>query len=94
MQEMIFFALLFLSVVVWPIWLLRRMRKVRAMTSGLDRDVTERREAMPWQPYVDEVKGDDGLIYARPMDTDPDQISAERSAAEMPDINKTLQGKR
>jgi hypothetical protein len=94
MQELLFFALLFLSVVVWPIWLFRRMRKVREMTSGPDRDVAERRQAMPWQPYTDEIKGEDGLTYARPMDTDPDQISAERSTAEMPDINKTLQGKR
>jgi hypothetical protein len=94
MQELLFFVMLFVSVVVWPVWLFRRMRKVRAMTSGLDRDVTERRETMPWQPYVDEVRGPDGLTYARPMDADPDLISAEHKAAEMPDINQTLQGKR
>jgi hypothetical protein len=93
-QEIFFFALLFLSVIVCPVWLFRRMRKVREMTSGLDRDFAERRETMPWQPYVDEVKGADGLTYARPMDADPDLISAEHRAAEMPDINQTLQGKR
>jgi hypothetical protein len=94
MQELLFFALLFLSVVVWPVWLFRRMRKVRGMVSGLDRDVAERREAMPWQPYVDEIKGEDGLTFARPMDADPDSISAEHRTGEMPDINQTLQGKR
>lgn len=94
MQELLYLALLFFSVIVWPFWLFRRMRKVRQMTSGLDKDFIERREAMPWQPYVDEVKGADGLVYGRPMDADADHISAERSNNEMPDITKTLQGKR
>lgn len=94
MQELLYFAFLLLSVVVLSVWLFRRMRKVREMTTGIDRDVAERRETMPWLPYVDEVKGADGLTYAWPKDADPDQISAERSSAEMPDIAKTLQGKR
>ncbi|WP_374529639.1 hypothetical protein [Novosphingobium sp.] len=94
MQEFLYFALLIFTFVVWPIWLFRRMRKVREMTSGVDRDVAERRSAMPWEPYTDAVQGEDGLTYSRAMEVTADQISAESRAAEMPDINQTLQGKK
>jgi len=94
MSELIYLALLFFAVVVWPVWLFRRMRKVRQMTAGPDRDNAERRSIMPAVPFVDETLGDDGLVYARPMESDPDLISADARARELPAIENTLIGKR
>ncbi len=45
-------------------------------------------------PYVDEVRGSDGMVYAREMNFDPGLSSADKRAGELPDINQTLQGKR
>lgn len=48
----------------------------------------------PITPYVDETRGEDGLVYARAMNFDASLSSADKRAAELPDINQTLQGKR
>ena len=45
-------------------------------------------------PYVDELHSADGLVMSRPMTFDPRLSSADKRAAELPDINQTLQGKR
>lgn len=55
---------------------------------------TDPESAPPITPYVDETRGEDGLIYARTMNFDSSLSSADKRAAELPDINQTLQGKR
>jgi hypothetical protein len=90
-------ALVFLVLIVLPVVLFlplayRRMIGIRDGTqSRLEVDP----ELPPTvQPYVDEVRGEDGLVYAREMNFDPSLSSADKRAAELPDINQTLQGKR
>lgn len=90
-------AVVFLVLVVLPVLLFlpfayRRMIGIRDGTQS--RLETDPESAPPVQPYVDEVRGEDGLIYAREMNFDSSLSSADKRAAELPDINQTLQGKR
>ena len=70
----------------------RRMIAIRDGTrSRLETDP----EAVPTvTPYVEEMHSADGLVMAREMNFDSRLSSADKRAAELPDINQTLQGKR
>ena len=45
-------------------------------------------------PYVDEVRSENGMSFAKPMVFDHRLSSADKRANELPDVNQTLQGKR
>ena len=90
-------AVVFLILVILPVLLFlpfayRRMIGIRDGTQS--RLETDPEPVPPITPYVDETLGEDGLVYARSMNFDPDLSSADKRAAELPDINQTLQGKR
>lgn len=90
-------ALVFLGLVIVPVLLVlplayHRMIAVRDGTPS--RLETDPEPAPPITPYVDETRGEDGLVYARAMNFDASLSSADKRAAELPDINQTLQGKR
>ena len=69
-----------------------RMISLRDMTqSRLDTDP----EPLPRiTPYVDEIRDENGLVYSKSMNFDADLSSADKRAAELPDIQQSLQGKR
>ena len=92
MNEAIYVFLLVFAVFVWPIWLFRRMRKVQRIANA--RAAAKREPVMVVTPYVDEVHTADGTVQARPMEFDADLLAADKRAAEMPDIERTLIGKR
>jgi hypothetical protein len=86
------FWLLFLifAVTVWPVWLIRRMRRVRAQMSAKTRDEHE-----PFKPgFTDEVRRVDGLVYAKSDEHNEELIAADKQSTAMPDIVKTLEGRR
>jgi hypothetical protein len=90
-------AVVFLILVILPVLLFlplayRRMIGIRDGTQS--RLETDPEPAPPITPYVDETRGEDGLVYARSMNFDSNLSSADKRAAELPDINQTLQGKR
>jgi hypothetical protein len=92
MNEAIFLILLVFSIFAWPIWLYRRMRKVQRIANAR---VAEKREPESnVLPYVDEERTADGTILARPMEFDEVLHAADKRAAELPDIERTLIGKR
>ncbi len=84
-------ALLVMSV-VWPVWMVRRMRHVRALMAERDR---AERAKKPYRPDFDDVVASaDGLVMSRAnRDTDA-LIDADKAATAMPDIVKSLEGRR
>jgi hypothetical protein len=93
MAELTYLMLLVFAVIVWPVWLYRRMKKVRAMTHARPTD-TEDEPQFNNVAYVDEAYAPDGTILARPMAFDEALFAADRRAEELPDIERTLLGKR
>ena len=92
MNELLALSLLLIAFVIFPIWMFRRMRKVR---DAVNRQSTERSaKATVATPFIDEIHNADGSITARPMVYDEQLAAADRRATELPDINQTLQGKR
>lgn len=87
-------ALLFLgfAVFVWPYLLFRRMRSVRDTVN--QRTAAASKDRSYSAPFVDETHHADGSVTARSFDFDEDLSNADKRAAELPDINQTLQGKR
>ncbi|MDE2597688.1 MAG: hypothetical protein KGL44_12510 [Sphingomonadales bacterium] len=45
-------------------------------------------------PYVDEIRNEGGLTLARIDSFDPALSAADKRAAEMPDVEQTIQGRR
>lgn len=84
----LFFGLIFALMAMFHF----RMIAIRDGTQS--RLETDPEPTSPITPYVDETLGEDGLVYARAMNFDPNLSSADKRAAELPDINQTLQGKR
>lgn len=81
--------LLLLSLVVWPVWLWRRMKKVqRAARDQLD-DTPEKTGAR-WEEVT---VGDDGRGYGRADHFDPVLAKVSRDAAGVDDV-KNLEGRR
>ncbi|WP_309622433.1 hypothetical protein [Novosphingobium sp.] len=92
MLVVVFVVLFVLPLVLLLPLFYHRMIAVRDGTQS--RLETDPEPVPTFTPYVDEVRGQDGLIYAKSMDFDPSLSSADKRAAELPDINQTLQGKR
>lgn len=84
----LFFGLVFALMAMFYF----RMIAIRHGTQS--RLETDPEQPPPITPYVDETRGEDGLVYARSLNFDPSLASADKRAAELPDINQTLQGKR
>ena len=93
MAELTYLMLLVFAVSVWPVWLYRRMKKVRTMTHARTSE-TEDEPRFNNVSYVDEAYAPDGTILARPMEFNEALFAADRRAEELPDIERTLQGKR
>ncbi len=92
MTDLIIIILLALSVTVWPWWMYRRMKFVREQGMAQSR---EARLSKPVQPNFEEgTKAPDGLIYGRDSNVNEELIKADKNAASMPDIVKTLEGRR
>lgn len=45
-------------------------------------------------PYIDAIRDENGLTFSKSMNFDQGLSSADKRAAELPDVNQTLQGKR
>jgi hypothetical protein len=92
LTDLIIITLLALSVTVWPWWMYRRMKFVREQGMAQSR---ESRLSKPVQPSFEEgTKAADGLIYGRDININEELIEADKNAASMPDIVKTLEGRR
>lgn len=93
MAELLWIAALFISVVAWPVWLWRRMRKVREL---VDATGSEQEPARHPREQTEEIaaQGADGYTLVKIHDGNADLIAADKAAREMPDIGKTLAGKR
>jgi hypothetical protein len=92
MSEAIYLILLLFTIFVWPIWLYRQMRKVQRVASA--RVAKKREPQLHTTPYVDEQHAADGTVLARPMDFDEALLAADKREAELPDIERTLLGRR
>jgi DNA-dependent RNA polymerase auxiliary subunit epsilon len=92
MSALIWMIFLFLAVVVWPWWMIRRMRWVRAQSAAESRAKLAEK---PYQPnFIEGAKGADGLTYGRDTYVNEQLIEADKNASSMPDIVKTLEGRR
>jgi hypothetical protein len=92
MAEFLFLVLFVGSMIGFMVIAYRRMIGIRDGTqSRLDTDP----DPVPTvTPYVEEIRGEDGLVYAKEMNFSTNLSSADKRAAKMPDVNQTLQGKR
>ncbi|WP_260583027.1 hypothetical protein [Sphingopyxis sp. PET50] len=81
--------MLFGAVVVWPVWLWRRMKEVQRIARDALDDAPER-DGSRWE---EAAVGGDGLSYGKAHNFDPvlDKASRDLSA---PDIFKDLEGRR
>lgn len=90
MGEMLWLFFLIFAIILWPVWMIKRMRDVRAQMSVKTREARE-----PVKPaFVDAVRNVDGLVYAKSSDINEELIEADKNATAMPDIVKTLEGRR
>jgi hypothetical protein len=81
--------MLFGAIVVWPVWLWRRMKKVQRAARDLLDDEPVRDHAR-WEEMQ---TGGDGLNYGKAHGFDPVLDKASRDLA-APDIIKDLEGRR
>lgn len=93
MAELAWIAALLISVVIWPTWIWRRMRKVRAHVHATE---PEQATAPHHREQTEEVvaHGDDGYSLVRLHDGNADLIAADKVARELPGIGRTLAGQR
>jgi hypothetical protein len=92
MWEVVWFLLLGFSVFVWPVWMYRRMKSVQRQlndTRGEQDTAPHYRERME-----DLVKREGNLTVTKSLEANEDLIAADKRAREMPDIVKTLEGRR
>ncbi len=90
MAEILWMFLLVFALVVWPVWMIRRIHYVRAEMSAKTREGRE-----SFKPgFIDAIRNVDGLVYARSGDINEELIDADKQATAMPDIVKTLEGRR
>lgn len=82
-------VMLFVAVVVWPMWLWRRMKKVQRAA----RDLLDDEPAEATARWEEATVADDGLAYGRAHDYDPVLAKASRDAAGVDDV-KNLEGRR
>jgi biopolymer transport protein ExbB/TolQ len=92
MWEVIWFLVLGFSIFVWPVWMYRRMKKVQ-------RQLNATREETDTAPHYrdkmeDLVKREGNLTMTKSLEANEDLIAADKKAREMPDIVKTLEGRR
>ncbi len=92
MNEAFYLLFLIFAVFVWPVLIFRRMRKVRSILA--DRAAQQRAAQPRITPYVDEMRDANGEVLARPFQFDADLAAADKKAQELPDIERTLLGKR
>ena len=72
--------------------MVKRMRAVRRKMNELSR---RKREEQPWRPSVEDiVKREGELGYQRNYAVNEELIEADKTGAAMPDIVKTLEGRR
>lgn len=92
MWEMIFFLLLGFSIFVWPFLIYRRMKSVQRTLNA----VRENKDAAPHHRHrmEDVVKQEGGLTYGKSIEENEELITSDKKAREMPDIVKTLEGRR
>lgn len=87
MHPALYFAMLFFSVIIFPWWMVRRMQRVKEMMRSDD--------TSPRSQDTDEfISSEGGLVYGKKHALNEDLLSADKSAAAMPDIVKTLEGRR
>lgn len=92
MSELIYLLVLFgiPVLVMWLFW--ARMRMIRGHRWH---DLGREEDALPQiQPYEEFDRSEDGLSYGRTMNFDQTLSDVGKRASAMPDIDKTLQGKR
>lgn len=93
MAELVWIVLLVVSVVIWPVWIWRQMRKVRQKVYATE---SESETAPHPREQTDEVValGPDGYTLVKVHDGNADLIVADKAARELPDIGRTLSGQR
>jgi hypothetical protein len=93
MYEFLLLSALVLSLTVVPWWLFRRMKSVQRQATVT---VQHRREKIPpAAPPIDETIGEEGgIAYQRRYEVNQSLIDADKEAAALPDITKTLSGNR
>jgi hypothetical protein len=90
MYEVLLIVGFFLSITLVPWWLFRRMKRVRQLAYDAARD-----NAQPDTRPTEDTLGVDGdLSFQHRNDADNLLIEADKQAAAMPDIGKTLSGQR
>jgi hypothetical protein len=92
MSELIFLLALFGTpvLVLWLFW--ARMRMIR---NHRWHDLGREEDGIPdIHPYEEIERSEDGLSYGRTMNFDPTLSDVGKRAGAMPDIDKTLLGKR
>jgi hypothetical protein len=92
MWEVVWFLVLGFSIFVWRVWMFRRMKKVQ-------RQLNATREEKDIAPHYrdnmeDFVKREGNLTVTKSLAANEDLIAANKRARAMPDIIKTLEGRR
>ncbi len=86
---LLFLALIF-AVFVWPVWMILRMRHVRALMAEKMRAETSRPAELA---QTESVKTEGGLTYSRAFEPQDELIKATKLAGER-SIQKDLEGRR
>lgn len=81
--------MLFAAVVVWPVWLWRRMKKVQQLA----RDALDDEPVRDGARWEETTMSGDGLSYGKAHDFDPVLDKVSRAVA-APDGVKDLEGRR
>jgi hypothetical protein len=92
MWELLWLIALVFSIVAWPTWMIRRMKRIQRQL--VDHDAHEDSAPHYHERSEEIVRSDKGFVYAKSHEANPDLIAADKKAAEMPDIVKTLEGRR
>lgn len=92
MAEIIFFAAVLGAPVLVLLLIFARLRMIR---NHRWHELGRENDAIPdIHPYEEVDRTVDGLSYGRTMNFDPTLSDVSKRAGAMPDIDKTLQGKR
>ena len=88
MHPAIYFLMLLFSIILFPWWMYRRMKRVKELMRQPD-------DAQSRSAKTEEfVKSEDGLVYGKAHSVDDDLLAADKAGSAMPDIVKTLEGRR